>query len=90
MLTNVFQHNFTRWRYVKQHVKPHPNRKILNGRHYASNLCIFVINLYRLKTKHRRATYKLIAYVFSHFFLGDSTCSHLKSIGSQTEVIFKV
>ena len=26
MLTNVFQHNFTRWRYVKQHVKPHLNR----------------------------------------------------------------
>ena len=26
MVTSVFQRNFTRWRYVKQHVQPHPNR----------------------------------------------------------------
>ena len=25
MLTNVSQHNFTRLKYLKQHIKPHPN-----------------------------------------------------------------
>ena len=26
MLTIVFKHKFTRWRYVKTHIKPHANR----------------------------------------------------------------
>ena len=25
MLTNAFQHNLTRWMYLKQHIKSHPN-----------------------------------------------------------------
>ena len=24
MLTNAFQHNLTRWKYLKQYIKPHP------------------------------------------------------------------
>ena len=25
MLTNASRHNLTRWKYLKQHIKPHPN-----------------------------------------------------------------
>ena len=25
MLTNAFQHKLTRWKYLKQHIKPHTN-----------------------------------------------------------------
>ena len=50
MLANVFQHNLTRWGYIKTHIKPHSNppwgkpRFRVKSKMAAikpSNLCIF-------------------------------------------------
>ena len=68
MLVNVFQHNLTRWGYIKTHIKSHPNPPWekpcfgVKSKMAAIKPVIydfFLINRYHLRTKHRRATYNI-------------------------------
>ena len=68
MLANVFQHNLTRWGYIKTHIKPHANppwgkhRFRVKSKMAAIKPVIYVfflINRYHFRTKHRTATYNM-------------------------------
>ena len=87
MLVKVFQHNLTRWGYIKTYIKPHPNppwgKASFSGKSKKAVIkpvcyVFFLINRYHLRTKHRRATYIM------------SFRTQLKIIRGETEVICKV
>ena len=94
MLTNASQHNLTRLKYLKQHIKPHPNPpwgkpcfRVKSLMAAISYLYIFILNHYHFRTKHRRTTYNRF---FLHYFSRDYICLHFKFLRSQIEAIFKV
>ena len=66
MLTKVFQRNSAQWGYVKTPTKPHlnPPRFREKSKMDAINpvICVFFINRYHLRTKHRTATYTMVFF----------------------------
>ena len=96
MLTKASQHNLTRLKYLRQHIKPHPNPPWEKPRFRVKYkmVAIFkpVIYIFFLIAiiSEISIVEPHIIWFFSHFFLRDSICSRLKFMKGQTEVIFKV
>ena len=84
MLTNAFQHNLTRWKYLKQHIKPHPNLPWGKPRFRVKSkmaaimkpvIFIFFLNRYIVSE---------LNIVEPHYFLGHSICLHFQFLRDQT------
>ena len=77
MVTNASQHNLTRLKYLKQHIKPHPNPPLGKPRFRVKSkmaaiikLIIYIVflNHYNFRTKHRRTTNNM--FFFTLFLKG--------------------